>query len=153
MASFGCYNLTKLFLVQYIDLCKKYLRTIVVNLSSVSNHQPCCSTNSVDVGVSILWTVKLYNPVNCRKIEPSCSNICGKQHSKLLTTEWFIDSHSLHLLHGTMQWQNCHSWFHPSEYFIDKPHLKRMTYFSKILGHHCDDVILQPKIININLLI
>ena len=33
-----------------------------------SVNKPCCSTSSVDVSIGIFWTIKLYNPVHCRKI-------------------------------------------------------------------------------------
>lgn len=46
-----------------------------------------CSTDTMNVITGIIWRVKLYNPINCRNIQSTSSNIRAQQNAPVSIAE------------------------------------------------------------------
>lgn len=67
---------------------------------------PCCASHPVDVGVRVLWTVKLQHPADSGEVQASGGDVCGKQNRIGLPDEAVVDLHPLHLRLLPMQGQD-----------------------------------------------
>jgi hypothetical protein len=59
----------------------------------------------VDISVNILRAVDLYDPVDGRKVDTTCTNICAEKYCTFLLDKLEVDGCALVLLHLSMEFK------------------------------------------------
>jgi hypothetical protein len=77
----------------------------------------------VDIRIHILRAIILHNPIDCRKINTSRSDICAEQNGGLSLSELKVYGSSLCLLLPSMQLQYGNTHFESSERLVCKSDL------------------------------